>query len=75
MGMYDSVMVRCPKCRKKHEFQSKSGDCLLKVYKLEDCPEDVLKNGNRHLPCKCNCGALFDVDLLTRKTVFVANIS
>lgn len=29
MGMYDSVMVRCPKCGEEHEFQSKSGECLL----------------------------------------------
>ena len=57
MGLYDSVMVKCPKCgEEKNEFQSKSGECLLDVYTLENCPNDVMVNVNRHSPCKCNCG-------------------
>jgi RNase P subunit RPR2 len=71
MGMYDSVMVSCPKCGKEHEFQSKSGDCLLEVYTLENCPDDVMANVNRHSPCKCDCGTLFQVDIATRKAVVV----
>jgi RNase P subunit RPR2 len=71
MGMYDSVMVNCPQCGKEHEFQSKSGDCLLEVYTLENCPDDVMANVNRHSPCKCDCGALFQVDISTRKAVVV----
>lgn len=69
MGMYDSVMVKCPNCGREHEFQSKSGECLLDVYTLEDCPEDVMKNVNRHSPCKCVCGTWFHVDIPERKAV------
>ena len=69
MGMYDSVIVRCPKCGKENEFQSKSGECLLDVYTLENCPDDVMVNVNRHSPCECNCGFNYEVDIEKRKAV------
>lgn len=69
MGMYDSVMVNCPQCGKEHEFQSKSGECLLDVYTLKNCPDDVIANVNRHSPCKCDCGIEFEVDIENRKAV------
>ena len=47
MGMYDSIWVNCPKCKKESEFQSKGGDCFLANYTLENCPNDVLKDANR----------------------------
>jgi hypothetical protein len=75
MGMFDSVIVACPKCGEKHEFQSKSGYCLLEVFELEDCPLDVLSNVNRHSPYDCDCGALFEVDVSTRKAVLVTCVS
>jgi hypothetical protein len=64
MGMYDSVMVPCPNCGERVEFQSKSGDCLLNVYDLETCPSDVLGDVNRHSPYDCpKCSTVFKVDL------------
>lgn len=69
MGMYDSVMVKCPKCGEEQEFQTKSGDCFLDVYTLEDCPDDVMVDVNRHSPYDCNCGEVFQVDIPTRKAV------
>lgn len=75
MGMYDSVMVNCPQCGEEHEFQSKSGECLLNVYTLEDCPDDVMANVNRHSPYKCDCGTLFQVYIATRKAVVVNGAS
>ena len=73
MGMYDSVMVNCPKCGEEHEFQSKSGECLLDVYTLENCPDDVMVNVNRHSPCKCNCGFNYEVDIENRKAVMATD--
>ncbi len=67
--MYDSVIVKCPTCGEEHEFQSKSGECLLDVYTLENCPDDVMANVNRHSPNKCDCGTLFQVDIDTRQAV------
>lgn len=64
MGVFDAVNVPCPKCGKVSEFQSKGGDCLLKVYDLDNCPPDVLSDVNRHGPEDCdNCGTLFAVQV------------
>ncbi len=69
MGMFDTVMVPCPECGTKAEFQSKSGDCILQEVELEDCPDDILANVNRHSPCACDCGTVFEVDVNTRKSI------
>ena len=63
MGMYDSVIVKCPKCGAEHELQSKSGDCYLNIFTLENCPDDVMANVNRHSPYKCDCGISIEVDI------------
>lgn len=64
MGMFDTVLVPCPKCGKLAEFQSKGGDCILAVYNLADAPNDVLFDVNRHSPYKCeNCKTLFEVSI------------
>lgn len=65
-------MVRCPKCDKGHDFQSKSGNCLLEYYTLEDCPDDVMVDVNRHSPYNCNCGTIFQVDIPTRKAIIIS---
>jgi len=67
--MFDSVWVKCPKCKRKNEFQSKGGDCNLENYSLKKCPVDVLSDVNRHAPIKCNkCGTYYKVDISRRKT-------
>ena len=38
MGMFDSVIARCPKCGGEVEFQSKAGPCELKRYRADDVP-------------------------------------
>lgn len=75
MGMYDTIFVPCPKCGTKSEFQSKSGDCLLDVYNLSNCPDDVLQDVNRHAPNMCknkDCRTYFSVDIKKRIAVEVA---
>ena len=69
MGCYDTVLANCPKCGEENEFQSKSGDCALQYYELQNCPENVLANVNRHSPVKCKCGIYFQVDLIYKKPV------
>ena len=66
--MYDSVWVKCPKCETENEFQTKSGECFLENYTLENCPDDALANVNRHSPCHCDCGAFYEVDIKERKS-------
>lgn len=63
MGMFDTVLVPCPKCGTENEFQSKGGDCSLNVYKLKDCPPDVMSDVNCNSPTKCEkCGVRYFVD-------------
>lgn len=71
MGCFDSVLVPCPRCGRKNEFQSKSGRCCLDVYELADAPSDVLKDVNRHAPCECECGCLYKVDEVTHTPIEV----
>lgn len=73
MGIFDTVLVNCPKCGQEHEFQSKSGECFLRTYTLADCPDDVMINVNRHSPKLCDCGMLFQVDIPNRKAVEFIN--
>lgn len=66
MGMYDTIVVDCPKCGEELYFQSKSGECCLAHYSLDKCPEDVLYNANRHSPIKCECGESYSIDIENR---------
>lgn len=71
MGMFDTVWVNCPKCGDELSFQSKSGDCVLANYKLENAPKDVMYNVNRHSPIKCECGRKYKIDIDKRELVEV----
>jgi len=69
MGMFDSVMVPCPKCGELSEFQSKGGACTLTVCTLASAPADVLSDVNRHAPNTCaNCGTAFAVKVCVEAT-------
>ena len=57
MGTPDSVSGKCPRCRRKVFFQTKSGPNTLSVFPLETAPEDVMRDVNRHSPIQCECGA------------------
>lgn len=64
MGVYDIVLVPCPKCGTELAFQTKSGPCHLDSYTLKDAPSDVLLNVNRHAPETCpDCGTQVYVEL------------
>lgn len=89
MGCYDSVQVPCPVCGKLYYAQSKGGPCKLKDYTLENAPQDVLSDINRHAPFFCpvelknasgevidsgGCNTYFAVDDKTRKPRKCKNI-
>ena len=64
MGCYDSILLPCPKCGELYEAQSKSGDCLFRIFDFSDTPADVMQNVNRHAPFTCfSCGTIFKVEL------------
>lgn len=41
MGMFDTVEFKCPFCNQKTDLQSKSGECAMEHYTLEDVPMAV----------------------------------
>lgn len=76
MGVFDTVLVKCPKCKEENEFQSKSGACILANYTLEKCPADVLFDVNRHAPVPCEkCGTLYEVDISKKKAVITGVVN
>ena len=66
MGLFDTVRVPCPKCRKFYRAQSKGAASPgLKIYSMFNCPLDVLSDVNRHAPFTCEgCGAVFSVQFV-----------
>ena len=76
MGMFDYVMVPCPRCGTTEEFQSKAGDCCLDRLTLADAPPAVLADIARDPPVECRkCGSLFEVTVqcLAYSTLYVPN--
>ncbi len=75
MGMFDSIMVKCPECGKEVEFQSKSGACCCDYTTLEEAiqTQDAAILGLNTQKEKCKCGRelelrlRYDVEVLTRK--------
>lgn len=69
MGMYDTIWVKCPQCKSDVDFQSKSGECILGQYEIDNCPDDVMLDANRHSPVQCDCGALLEIDRINRSVI------
>lgn len=67
MGMFDTILAKCPKCNENLGFQTKGGKCFLENYELDNAPDDAMSNVNRHSPLKCECGNKYEVDIATRK--------
>lgn len=62
MGLYDTVIVPCPQCSTNYYVQSKGGECLMREFNLDNAPDDVMSDINRHAPFVCkNCGVSFEV--------------
>lgn len=58
MGLFDTVLVPCPKCVRRVEFQSKGGPCDLGEYTLGNAPAEVLVDACGYVK-KCKCGYSF----------------
>ena len=41
MSMFDSIWADCPKCKERIEFQSKSEECCLMDYEIDNVPFDI----------------------------------
>lgn len=70
MGMYDCVIVKCPRCSRDVYFQSKGGECLGRNYEVHEAPADVLQDADRHGETCEGCGLKFGlkVEMTVRVT-------
>jgi hypothetical protein len=68
MGMFDSVMVRCPECSEPMEFQSKAGPCQLANYTLHTAPPAVIADVAEQ-PQRCVCGHNVTLHVQTVATI------
>jgi hypothetical protein len=59
MGLFDTVMVPCPKCGTRAGFQSKGGERKLLTYELNDCPPDVMGDLVHDSATCAQCGSRF----------------
>jgi len=63
MGSFDVLVINCPNCGARLEYQSKGGSCDFREYSLVDIPLDVLSDVNRHLtPCS-GCGNTYRIEV------------
>ena len=63
MGMFDSIMVDCPKCKNKIEFQTKALGGSLSCYTIKNAPKVCIADlGGEVFHCgKCDCWFSFTV--------------
>lgn len=60
MGLYDSVIFRCPGCGEEIEFQSKSGRCELSRFDADDVyvPMAIAADLHENTAVCAGCGEL-----------------
>lgn len=71
MGMYDELRDICPQCGEEDDdrMQSRMGTNQLEVYKIEDCPYEMLVDLAEEIysiPCR-NCGTNYEIDPIAKK--------
>lgn len=63
MGMFDSLMLRCPHCDHLNEEQFKDGDCTLSMFTLDDLPKHLLPRfDGRSITCLA-CTKTFQIKI------------
>ena len=74
MGMFDTVWIKCPSCTEEIDVQSKTGDCFLDEYNLENAPLDVIVGTMHPTTCPC-CGTTFIVEFEPHPVVIVRKMT
>lgn len=67
MGMFDSVICRCPKCDEPVEFQSKAGPCSLATHYPDHVPTIIALSINGHVRACDKCGVRLRIQLKQRQ--------
>lgn len=77
MGMFDTVVARCPACGANVEFQTKAGPCELKRYAHINVPADIAASLNGEVKT-CSCGEVLRIQAavpIVRVTMLVTKVS
>lgn len=61
MGMFNYVMVDCPKCGSGIEFQSKSGSCSLERFHINNLPVSEIEGILDDIETCENCGFTVEI--------------
>jgi len=61
MGMFNTIYIECPKCKKRIGAQTKSGTCLLDGWNLENAPNQEIR-GILGETYHCQCGHVIQVN-------------
>ena len=74
MGMFDTVVVKCPHCVEDVEMQTKTGPCVLDVYTIDNLEMSVAVGviGVNH--CH-NCHGAFKIELETQPKFVVKKLN
>lgn len=69
MGMFDSVIGKCPHCGEKVEMQSKAGVCNMEEYNIRQVPvviaEDLNKTKAKYNTTCEHCSKRFTLEALS----------
>lgn len=71
MGMFDTVIYKCPNCEESTLCQTKSGPCRLNTYTIESAPLSILtgfEENGVYWPCE-HCGIVPKFKLVPVKGV------
>ena len=60
MSCFDTVYVKCPRCSRMIEFQSKSGPCRLLKFTIDLVPESIALDLDGSIEV-CDCGAPIEI--------------
>ena len=71
MGMYDTLIVKCPECGSQVGFQSKAGDCNLYNYSVNDVPAEIAIDLKNDVSRCENCGYSCRLNVQVIKVVTV----
>ena len=62
MGMFDSVIAKCPMCDGDVEFQTKAGDCSLRTYTSNEVPLKLAAAIQGDISSCDSCGAIWRIE-------------
>lgn len=61
MGLFNTVVFKCPKCGNTIEEQTKSGECTLRAVSSESVPIEDVPGLSERLYCN-GCHSTFEID-------------